>query len=42
MRFLDFVEEHDRVRLPAHLFGQLAAFFVADIARAASRSGAKH
>ena len=30
---LDFVEQHDRVRPAADLLGELAAFFVADVAR---------
>ena len=33
MGFLDFVEQHDRVRPAADFFGELATFFVADIAR---------
>ena len=33
MRLLDFVEEHDRVGTAADLLGELAAFFVADVAR---------
>src|SRR5581483_736157 len=33
MRLFDFVEKDDRVRPPADLFGQLAAFLVADISR---------
>ena len=33
VRFLDFVQQHDRVGLAAHLFGELAALFVTDIAR---------
>ena len=33
MRFLDLVEQHDRVRTAAHGFGQLTAFFVADVSR---------
>ena len=32
MRLFDFVEEHDRIRTAAHLLGELAAFFVADVA----------
>ena len=33
MRLLDFVEQHDRVRTAADLLGELASFFIADIAR---------
>src|SRR5580698_9776898 len=33
MRLFDFVEEHDRVGTPANQFGELSAFFIADIAR---------
>jgi hypothetical protein len=33
VRLLDFVEQHDRVGLAPHGFGELAAFLVADIAR---------
>ena len=33
MRFLDFVEEHDRVGPAPDRFGKLAAFLVTDIAR---------
>ena len=33
VRLLDFVEEHHGIRTPAHLFGKLAAFFVANVAR---------
>src|SRR5262249_32396228 len=33
MRLLDFIEEHDRIWFAAHRFGQLAAFFIAYIAR---------
>ena len=32
MRLLDFVEQHDRVRVPLHLLGELTALFVPDIA----------
>ncbi len=31
MRLFDFVEEHNRVGTTANLFGQLSAFFVADV-----------
>src|SRR5690606_33547130 len=31
MRLLDLVEQHDRVRLAAHLLRQLSALFIADI-----------
>ena len=33
MRLLDLVKQYDRVRVAAHLFGELAALIVADIAR---------
>ena len=33
MGLFDFVEQHDRVRPAADLFGELATFFVADVAR---------
>ena len=33
VRLFDFVEQHDRVRTATHALGQLAALFVADIAR---------
>ncbi len=33
VRLLDLVEQHDRVRVAAHLFGELAALVVADVAR---------
>ena len=33
VRFLDFVEENDRIRPAPNRFGQLPAFFVADITR---------
>ena len=33
VRLLDFVEQHHRVRTATHFLRQLAAFFVADIAR---------
>ena len=33
MRLLDFIEQHDRIGTAAHLFGELAAFFIADVAR---------
>ena len=33
VRLLDLVEQHDRERLAAHLLGELAALFVADVAR---------
>ena len=33
MRLFDLIEQHDRVRMAAHLFGQLAALVIADIAR---------
>src|SRR5690349_10858842 len=33
MRFLDFVKKDDRIQMTPHLFGELAAFFVADVAR---------
>ena len=33
MRFFDFVEEHDRIRLAPNCFGKLPPFFVADVAR---------
>ena len=31
--FLHFVEEHDRIRMPAHRLGELSAFVITDIAR---------
>ena len=37
MRLFDFVEEHDGVGTAADLFGELAAFFIADVAREARR-----
>ncbi len=37
VRLFDFVEEHDRIRPAAHGFAELAAFLVADVARAARR-----
>src|SRR5260370_38192939 len=33
MRLLDFVKQHHRIRTPANLLGELAAFFVTDVAR---------
>ena len=33
MRFFDFVEEHDRIRLASDGFGKLAAFLVTDVSR---------
>ena len=33
MRFLDLVEQYDRVGLPPHGFGQLTAFVVTDVSR---------
>src|SRR5687768_6272838 len=33
MRFLDFVEEHDRIRVALDLLGELTALFVANISR---------
>ena len=33
MRLLDFVEQHHAVRPAADLLGELAAFFVTDVAR---------
>ena len=33
MRFLDFVEQHHTIGVTAHLLGQLAALFIAHIAR---------
>src|ERR1700677_3525597 len=33
MRFLDFIEQHHRVRTAAHLFGKLSTLFVAHVAR---------
>ena len=33
MRLLDLVEQDHAVRAPAHGFGQIAAFLVADVAR---------
>ncbi len=33
MRFLDLVEQHDRVRLAAHGFREITALLVADVAR---------
>ena len=33
IRLLDFVEEDDRIRIAPHLLGELASFFVSDIAR---------
>ena len=38
VRLLDLVEEHDRVRIPLHLLGELTALFVARRIRAASQS----
>ena len=32
MRLFHFIQEHDGIRLPAHFFRELAAFFIADIA----------
>ena len=32
VRLFDFVEQHDGIRVAAHLFGELAAFLVADVA----------
>src|SRR5207248_5533412 len=32
MRFLDFVEQHDAIRIAAYALGELAALFVADVA----------
>ena len=32
MSFFDFVEQNDGVRTAANLFGELATFFVADVA----------
>ncbi len=32
MRFFHFVEEDDAIGTPAHLLGELAAFFIADVA----------
>ena len=37
VRFFHFVEENDAIGAPAHLLGELSAFFIADIAR--RRSG---
>ena len=31
VRLLDLVEQHDRVRIPLHLLGELTALFVADV-----------
>ena len=31
MRFFYFIEEHDGVRMPPHLLGELSAFVVADV-----------
>src|SRR5438105_2935205 len=31
VRLLDLVEQHDRVRIALHLFGELTAFFVTDV-----------
>ena len=31
VRLLDLVEQHDRVRVALHLFGELPAFFVPDV-----------
>ena len=40
MRLFDFVEEHHRIRPAAHLFGELAALFVADVSgRRADHAG---
>ena len=33
MRFLDFIQQHHAIRLPAHLFAQLSAFLIPHIAR---------
>jgi len=33
MRFLNLVQQYNRIRGPAHALGQLAAFFVADVTR---------
>ncbi len=33
MRLLDFVEQHDRIRVALHLLGELTALFVADVSR---------
>ena len=37
MRLFDFVEQHHRIRPAAHFFGQLSAFFVADITRRSAK-----
>ncbi len=37
MRFFDFVEQNHRIRPAPHLFGQLAAFIVADVTRRAAQ-----
>ena len=40
VRFLDFIEEHDRVRATSDLLCELATFFVADISwRCANQPG---
>ena len=36
MGLLDFIKQHDRVRTTTHLFGQLSAFLIPDIARRGS------
>src|SRR5262249_32490584 len=36
MCLLDFIEEHNGVRTAAHLLGELAAFFVANVSRGRS------